>query len=220
LLKLSDDELLGEWQKSRDDITKGSEFSHRGWYHALYSSGMRGKRILDVGSGFGIDSLTFAQHGAQVTFLDIAESNLSVIRRLCDLLGLADVSFFLLRDVPSLCTLDDGYDFIMAMGSLHHAPVDVIRPEVQELLKHLKAGGRWLQLAYPKSRWIRDGCVPFDIWGEITDGAGTPWAEWYDLPKLLELLAPAHFELVLCQEFHGSDFIWFDLLHSPHAAGS
>src|ERR1041384_4130723 len=126
LLKLSDDELLGEWQKSRDDITKGSEFSHRGWYHALYSSGMRGKRILDVGSGFGIDSLTFAQHGAQVTFLDIAESNLSVIRRLCDLLGLADVSFFLLRDVPSLCTLDDGYDFIMAMGSLHHAPVDVI----------------------------------------------------------------------------------------------
>jgi hypothetical protein len=44
----------------------------------------------------------------------------------------------------------------MAMGSIHNAPVEVMKPEYQELLRHLKVGGRWLQLAYPKSLWRRD----------------------------------------------------------------
>jgi len=29
---------------------------------------MNGKKVLDVGSGFAVDSITFAQHGAQLTF--------------------------------------------------------------------------------------------------------------------------------------------------------
>jgi len=62
LLALPDHELLEAWEKARQDITTGGEFAHRGWYHALYADGMRGKRVMDVGSGFGVDSITFAQH--------------------------------------------------------------------------------------------------------------------------------------------------------------
>ena len=213
LLTLSDEDLLRAWTTSREDITTGPEFSHRGWYHTLYAESMRGKQVLDVDSGFAIDSITFAQYGAKMTFMDLAESNLLVVRRLCKILGLDNVSFLHLKDVDSLRSLPADYDVIMAMGSLHHAPVHVIKPEVQELIRHLKVGGRWLQLAYPKSRWTRDGRRPFETWGQITDGRGTPWAEWYDLQKLLALLAPAQFQVVLCQEFHKSDFIWFDLLY-------
>lgn len=82
LLRLSDEELLAEWMTSREDITTGSQFSHRGWYHMLYADSMRGKKVLDVGSGFAIDGITFAQHGAKVTFVDLVESNLLVARRL------------------------------------------------------------------------------------------------------------------------------------------
>lgn len=213
LLRLSDKELLAEWTTCREDITTGSEFAHRGWYHTLYAESMRGKKLLDVGSGFAIDSITFAQHGAMVSFIDLARSNLEVVQRLCELLSLENTSFTLLEDVESLHALDMDYDVIMAMGSLHNAPVGIIKPEVQELVKHLKIGGRWLQLAYPRTRWIRDGRPSFDRWGEVTDGDGTPWVEWYDLPKLLCLLEPACFDVVLCQEFHNSDFIWFDLLY-------
>ncbi len=213
LLSLSDQELLAEWTTSRQDITTGSEFAHRGWYHTLYAESMRGKKLLDIGSGFAIDSITFAQHGAKVTFVDLARSNLEVVQRLCGLFSLKSTSFILMEDIGSLHTLDMDYDLIMAMGSLHHAPVGIIKPEVQELVKHLKTGGRWLQLAYPKTRWIRDGSLSFDKWGEMTDGKGTPWAEWYDLPKLLHLMEPTHFDVVLSQEFHNSDFIWFDLLY-------
>ncbi len=213
LLALDDAALLREWETSRADITTGAEFSHRGWYHALYADALRGKKVLDVGSGFAIDSITFAQHGANVTFLDLAASNLQVVQRLCKILGLTETQFVLLDELNALKLLDTDYDVIMAMGSLHHAPQDIIKPEAQELLKHLKLGGRWLQLAYPKTRWERDGRPPFARWGQMTDGLATPWAEWYDLTKLLDLLAPAEFETVLCQEFHNSDFIWFDLLY-------
>jgi SAM-dependent methyltransferase len=211
--ELSDGALLDVWENARKDVTTGSQFAHRGWYHALYADGMRGKKVMDVGSGFGIDSITFAQHGAQLTFVDLVESNLNVLKRLCDALSLHDVRFHILRDVDSLRPLDTDYDVIMAMGSMHHAPVDVLKPEYHELLRHLKIGGRWLQLAYPFSRWIRYGKPPFGKFGELTDGVGTPWAEPYDLPKLLGTFAPAKFDVVLYQEIHGGDFNWFDLVY-------
>lgn len=213
LIDLSDQDLLAEWEKAREDITTGPEFAHRGWYHALYADGMRGKKVMDVGSGFGVDPITFAQHGAKVTFVDLVDTNLKVLERLCKIMGLSEVRFVLFEDLNSLRPLDADYDVIMGMGSLHNAPEHVMKPEYQELLRHLKVGGRWLQLAYPRTRWIREGRTPFSRWGELTDPGKTPWAEWYDLPKLLKMFEPARFEVVLYQEFHNSDFNWFDLLY-------
>jgi 2-polyprenyl-3-methyl-5-hydroxy-6-metoxy-1,4-benzoquinol methylase len=213
LLNLSDADLLGKWLRARDELTTGPEFAHRGWYHTLYTDFMHGKKVMDVGSGFGVDSITFARCGAKLTFVDLAESNLRVLERLCGIMQLKDVGFVLLRDLESLKPLDTDYDVIMAMGSLHHAPINVIKPECRELVRHLRVGGRWLQLAYPKARWIREGSPAFDVWGPMTDGPGTPWAEWYDLPKLLSMLEPARFDVVLHREFHNNDFNWFDLLY-------
>jgi 2-polyprenyl-3-methyl-5-hydroxy-6-metoxy-1,4-benzoquinol methylase len=212
LIALSDEELLAEWEKARRDFTAGPGFAHRGWYHALYADAMGGKKVMDVGSGFGVDSITFAQHGARLTFVDLVESNLKVLERLCKMMGLVDVRFVLLEDLESLRPLDTDYDVIMAMGSLHHAPSDILKPEYQELLRHLKVGGRWLQLAYPRSRWIREGREPFSKWGVITDGPGTPWSEWMEPDKLMGLLAPGKFEVVLYREFY-TYLNWFDLLY-------
>jgi len=83
--------------------------------------------------------------------------------------------------------------------------------EAQALLEHLPMGGRWIELGYPKSRWEREGRMPFDKWGQKTDG-GAPWIEWHDLEKLRYVLAPANFDVVLDLEFHDSDFNWFDLV--------
>jgi len=213
LVSLSDADLVAEWEGARKDITTGGEFAHRGWYHTLYADSMNGKKVMDVGSGFGVDPITFAQHGARVTFVDLVETNLKVLERLCKIMGLREVQFVHLKELDSLKPLDTDYDVIMAMGSLHHAPAEVLGPEIQELHRHLKVGGRWLQLAYPRARWVREGREPFNNWGTITDGSGTPWAEWYDLPKLLKLHEPAKFDVVLYQEFHNGDFNWFDLLY-------
>lgn len=211
LLTLPDDALLAKWEETRAATTTGAEFSHRGWYHVLYAEAMRGKKVMDIGSGFGIDSITFAEHGARVTFVDIVKSNLEVLKRLCQIKGLKDVQFHFFEDLSSLRALHTDYDVIMAMGSLHNAPAAVMKPEYQELLRHLRRGGRWLQLAYPKSLWIQHGSLPFDLWGQKLECS--PWEEWYDMPKLLSMFEPSKFEVVLYHEFHNGDFNWFDLLY-------
>jgi len=211
LLALPDDALLAKWEKSRTTLTTGPEWEHRGWYHALYADIMSGKKVMDIGSGFGVDSITFAQHRARLTFVDLVESNLKVLQRLCNILSLKDVQFQLFEDLHSLRPLDSDYDVIMAMGSLHNAPAEVMRPEYQELVRHLKVGGRWLQLAYPKSLWIKAGRPTFDKWGQMLERS--PWEEWYDVPKLLGMFEPAKFDVVLYHEFHNGDFNWFDLLY-------
>src|SRR5260370_25387136 len=149
LLALSDDALLVEWEKARRDITTGPEFAHRGWYHALYADGMRGKKVMDIGSGFGVDSITFAQHRARLTVVGLVETNLKVLERLCKIMGLKDVRFVLLEDLGSLRPLDTTYDGIMAMGSLHNAPPEGIQPKHQALLRHWTIGVPCLHITSP-----------------------------------------------------------------------
>jgi hypothetical protein len=212
MVEMSDKDLLDLWRRSVSGDTTGARFDVRGWYHILYKDILRGKKVMDVGSGFGIDGITFALNGAKMTFVDIVESNLVVLKRLCKLLGVSDVQFCFMQDLNSLTSLPADYDVIWCQGSLINAPFDITRIEVHELLKHLPVGGRWIELAYPKARWKREGKKPFEKWGVLTDGAGTPWMEWYDLGKLKSLLDPAQFDVVLYQEFHNSDFNWFDLV--------
>lgn len=212
LAKLSDEELLQYWTFVHADASIGKGFQVRGWFHLIYSDMLRCKKVLDVGSGLGIDGLTLAKAGAKMTFVDIAPENLAVIRRLCGIFGLTEVDFLYLEDFNSLHKLSRDFDAIWCQGSMINAPFDFMRRESVLLLQHLPVGGRWIELCYPEERWRREGAAHFSKWGEITDGEGTPWMEWYDLERLLARMAPATFEPVLAFNFHNDDFNWFDLI--------
>ena len=208
LLNMKENEIVEMWKSVRDDVVR----DHRSWFHELYKEFMKNKRMLDVGCGFGMSSISFAQMGANVTYVDIIKENVKLVEKICHQLGLGDSSHFLfLKDNDDLKKLSNDFDVITAIGSLHNAPFDIMKQEVAELVRHLKIGGRWLQFAYPKSRWLREGSMPFKQWGEKTDGSGTPWCEWYDVDKLLSLLSPAKFEDIFYYEWHNNDFNWFDL---------
>jgi len=211
LLKLKDTQLERMWLDTHREATQGPGYAARGWYQDLYADALRGKKVLDVGSGLGIDGITFAKAGATITYLDIAESNLALLKRLCGIFGIHTASFFYLEDLDSLDQLPDDFDVIWCQGSMLHVPFEFSRREAQRLLRHLRVGGRWIELAYPRERWERDGSPPFDQWGKYTDGAATPWAQWYDLPGLIARLEPTEFDVVLSLNFHNNDFNWFDL---------
>lgn len=212
LLAMDDDKLVATWWRIVHAATTAQNQCVRGWYHTLYKDVLRDKKVIDVGSGLGIDGISFALAGARMTFLDIVTENLELMRRLCDLLGIHDARFCYLHTLEAIDELDTDYDVVWAQGSLINAPFDVTRAEAAALLRRLPVGGRWIELAYPRERWEREGSLPFDQWGRKTDGPGTPWVEWYDLDKLRALLAPAQFDTVLGFNFHHDDFNWFDLI--------
>lgn len=205
---LDDNALMQLWNRG---FRERAPFSEGGWAHCLYRDVFRGRKVLDIGSGLGFDTIYFAEHGANVTFVDIALPNLSVVERVCRLKHLKDVAFCHLEDLSSLSELPLDFDFIYAQGSLINAPLEAIRMELSVLLRHLPVGGRIVMLGYPRARWERDGRLPETEWGRITDG-GAPWMEWLDIDKVMWCLWPANFEVILNFELHNGDFNWFDLI--------
>jgi len=210
LLALGDDELLRTWEGIVQRDTEGPGFAVRGWFHSLYGSVVRDAKILDIGCGLGISTVRFAELGAHVTFVDIVESNIEVVRRVCGLKEL-EADFCFMTSASSLDQLPDDFDIVIALGSLINAPLAVVQNEVSWIVPHLRDGGRWLHLAYPESRWRRDGRPPFFAWGRMTDGPQTPWMEWHDRAKVVSLFPDHEAEVLFDCEWHGGDFNWFDL---------
>jgi SAM-dependent methyltransferase len=216
LLALDDNGLLEAWERAWAENCSGTRgFEARGWYHALYADWVRSRKIIDIGSGLAFDSIYFATLGARVTFVDLSETNIQVLRRICALKGLSQCRFLVIRQAEDLEALESDYDAVFGFGSLHHAPESVIKPELAALVRRLKPEGRLIQHAYPKSRWERDGSPPFHEWGVITDGEGTPWAEWYDAAKLQEMLQPARFDLVFTCDYRDGEMNCIDLVRRP-----
>lgn len=211
LMALEDGALLHAWRQTRDE--EGT-LDLRGWYRLLYGELVVGKKLLDIGCGLALDTLGFVEAGASsLICVDLAASNVELVERVAGLLGVEErVTAIQVTSVDRLRELPDDIDVLFALGSLHHAPREIIERELEILREKVRPGGRWLQLAYPQRRWWREGSPSFETWGEMTDGPGTPWAEWYDLEKVLELLPG--YEPVFTTEWHDSDFVWFDLVRA------
>jgi len=211
LLALSDPELLASW----DAMAQRRYGGEIGWLGPLYGDTFRSRQVLELGSGLGFDGLRFAAGGAAWTFADIVPDNLAVIRRIAGLKGLeARVRFHLIGDDLSFAGLPEDYDAIWVFGSIHHVPFEVARREAIDALGHLKPGGRWMELVYPRERWLREGALPFEQWGKLTDGERTPWAEWHDVEKVRRRLFPAPLRTVLDFEFCAQNYRWLDLRHA------
>jgi hypothetical protein len=213
MLAMPDAEFLSLWETNAAKRLAGS----LSWLGPMYRDFFSGRHVLELGSGLGFDGLRFAAQGAKWTFADIAPDNLKVIERVASLKRLS-IKTFLIREDLSFDALGGRYDAVLASGSVHHVPFEMAREECLSVLRRLKPGARWIELAYPKERWIRDGSPSFDQWGKFTDGERTPWAEWYDADKLRARLGPAKFSTVLDFNFFDDNFHWFDFIYTPELA--
>jgi SAM-dependent methyltransferase len=207
LLDLSDSEFIDYWDC---EFEKAKEF--RLWYFSLYRDFLQGKKVLEIGSGLGFDAVYYSQLGAKWVCSDIAPSNILSIQRIAKLKGAA-IETVVIQSLSSLESLDDDFDVIWCNGSLHHAPFEIARQECCAVLSRMKSGGRWIEMAYPRQRWVREGALEFSKWGKSTDGERTPWVEWYDAEKIKRRLYPHKFETILEYPHYSNSFVWIDLLH-------
>ena len=214
LLSLGNSELLEWWNAKRRAFDVSHGLLVTTWCWIVYRDFVRNRKIIEVGPGLGMQGIFFLECGAEVTFVDVAQSNLKLIQRLCDLKGHGNAKFLHLKSFDVINNLDTDYDAVFAGGSLHHAPASATKPEFEALASRLKPDGRFIMAAYPKSRWEADGSPPFDQWGKITDGEATPWAEWYDARKLLQQLAPYRFHLLMYLEYQSGDMNWIDVVRT------
>jgi SAM-dependent methyltransferase len=204
LLQSPETELLRWW---------GAQYENardlRAWYWKLYGELLRGKRVLEIGSGLGFDAVHLASQGASVTCCDIAPSNLDVIGRIAQDRGL-DIDTLHIDGLSAFGRLPEDVEVVWAIGSIHHVPFEAAREECAAILERLRPDARWIELTYPRERWVREGSLPFDQWGRITDGERTPWAEWYDIEKLKLRLHPWRIDPTFEHRHQSNAYIWMD----------
>ncbi|MDJ0814940.1 MAG: class I SAM-dependent methyltransferase [Desulfobacterales bacterium] len=158
----------------------------RGWEYEKYSETFSGRSVLEIGSGLGYDGIIYSNSAEKWVFCDIIPENLQFIQRIADYLNVTNVHFQLVEDVINhdFRYMFDGF---YAHGVLHHVPFEVAQKEVANIDRFLKPGAKLIILMYPYERWDLCGKPPFDEFGCMTDGEGTPWAEYYDELKIQEL---------------------------------
>jgi len=110
----------------------------------------RGKRVLDVGCGAGIDLMRFAKGGAIVVGVDLSSSAIDLARANCAQRGVsADLHE---ADGEHLPFADDTFDLVFAHGVVQYTPNG--RALVEECRRVLKPGGEAVFQAYNRISWL------------------------------------------------------------------
>lgn len=205
-MSLNDNELLKIYNKSIAFWKK-----ERGWEYEKYSKLFTGASVLEIGSGLGYDGITFSKKVNKWTFCDIISNNIEFIKRIAHLFKINNVDFQVIEDIFNHDYLGL-FDGLYAHGVLHHVPFEIAKKEVANIDQYLKSGARVVLLMYPIERWEICGKPSFSNFGKMTDGEGTPWAEYYDERKIVNLFGPEYvLENTTKWGHESSEFVNFEL---------
>ena len=112
--------------------------------------GMRGKAVLDVGCGAGVDLVRFARGGAIVSGVDLAESAIELATANFAQQGLtADLR---VANGEALPFADASFDLVFAHGVVQYTADD--RKLVAEVRRVLKPGGLAIFQVYNRRSWL------------------------------------------------------------------
>ena len=108
---------------------------HRAFWRALEK--VDGKRILDVGCGYGYSACRLALIGAQVVAIDVSSKMCDIARKAAEL-NRVEVD---VRNISAVETgfPDESFDYVVGQVSLHHLPLNSAGPELKRVLK---SGGK------------------------------------------------------------------------------
>jgi SAM-dependent methyltransferase len=125
----------------------------------------RGAKILEVGCGMGCMAGHWAEHGADVTAIDINPVAIEKTRRRFEIFGYSGD----IREVDgeALPFADATFDFVFSWGVIHHTPG--IGRAAREMYRVLKPGGKMALMLYNRESILyryfmayQEGCINFE----------------------------------------------------------
>jgi ubiquinone/menaquinone biosynthesis C-methylase UbiE len=146
-------------------------------------NGYRGKRLLEIGCGIGIDLIRFAKGGALVTGVDLAQQSIQLAKKNFALHGLnADLR---LMNGETLEFADNSFDVVYAHGVLQYtAHVDKM---VKEMHRVLKPGGEAIAMVYNRLSWLNALSLVMKVELEHEDA---PVLKKYSIGEFKKMLSP------------------------------
>ncbi len=112
--------------------------------------GYRGRSVLDVGCGAGVDLARFAKGGAVVTGVDVAPSAIALARANFEQQGLR--GDFHVASGEQLPFSDDSFDFVYAHGVVQYTASP--QQLVNDVRRVLKPGGTAFFQVYNRISWL------------------------------------------------------------------
>jgi|EndMetStandDraft_3_1072993.scaffolds.fasta_scaffold55638_2 ubiquinone/menaquinone biosynthesis C-methylase UbiE len=122
-----------------------------------FKNGFKDRKVLEVGCGIGIDLLRFAQGGARVTGVDLAQTSIDLARKNFELHGLAtnngDGRVHLeVANGEALPFPDNSFDVVYGHGVIQYT-ADA-RKLITEMRRVLKPGGQAIFMVYNRVSWL------------------------------------------------------------------
>ncbi len=119
----------------------------------------KGKKVLEIGVGTGIDHLQFAKAGAILTGIDITPKSIELTKKNLELHGYH--SNLLVADAKSLPFPDNTFDIVYSFGVLHHTPNT--QKAIDEIYRVLKPEGKTIIALYHKYSLFWVSVIIYDM---------------------------------------------------------
>lgn len=113
-------------------------------------SGYRGKKVLEVGCGVGIDLVRFAKEGARVTGVDLSQTAIDLAKK--NFAQNGQKGDFRVMDGEHLQFEDNQFDMVYAHGVLQYTENAV--QMINEIKRVLKPGGHAVFMVYNRVSWL------------------------------------------------------------------
>ena len=118
-----------------------------------------GRKLLEIGCGIGIDTVSLSEKGFDVTAIDLTESAIAISQERARKLNLS--INYLVGNVERLDFPDNTFDVVYSFGVIHHTPH--MRQAIREIFRVLRPGGTAYIMIYARYSLVNAIHVLFRI---------------------------------------------------------